>query len=76
MASLNCHTQPAETSRLDAHAPRGPQDGDTPHNAGGGGGDLMGEIFFSGGPPLGGGGDKKSGSYTKNLFFPCHTYHT
>ena len=38
-----------------------------------------GWYIFSGGdppPPLGGGGTKKSGSYRKNVFFPCRTYHT
>ena len=38
---------------------------------------IPGGIFFFGGdPPLGVGGTKKSGSYGKNFFFPCRTYHT
>ena len=36
-----------------------------------------GRYFFSNGdPPLGGGGYEKSGSYKKNFFFSCCTYHT
>ena len=46
---------------------------------GGGGGKFFdtGSDFFSRvTPPRGGGGYKKSGSYRKNVFFPCRTYHT